>query len=120
MASEKDRISLANEKAAAVLSAARSALCGEVEFGPAALRTLHEALDSMQSLVPHAKSLRQAHPELQPELDRYKLLLEQLAVASEQLRMFFLTQKLQMLANGSQLDAVSHWAKALRQTQSSL
>ena len=73
----------------------------------------------MQSLVPKAKSLRQAHPELQPELDHYKSLLQQLAVALEQLRMFFLTQKLQMLANGSQLDAVSHWARTLQQTQSS-
>ena len=95
----------------------RLALSGEREFGVEQVRALSGSILEMAPLVARAAELRLVEPEITAQLDRYKSELRQLQTTLDQIRLMLLTKCAQMQKRGGQLEAVSKWAGALRQTQ---
>jgi hypothetical protein len=115
--SERQTIQSVNARITALLTNTRRALSGEQEFGVVQVRDLSEPIQEMAPLVARASELRVAEPEISRELDLYTSQLRELHVALEQVRMMLLARRAQIDAGRTQLNAMSHWAAALRQTQ---
>jgi hypothetical protein len=114
---ERHTIERANARIAALLANTRRALSGEREFGVAKVNDLCEPIQEMAPLMARAVELRATDPEISRELDLYRSQLAELQTALEQVRVMLLAHRDQIDAGRTQLDAMSHWAAALRQTQ---
>ena len=113
----RQTIDAANARIDASLGDMRRALAGQTDFGAAQVRALSEPLREMAPIVAHAAELRGREPEIAAQLDRYKSRLRELQTTLDQVHLMLLTRRAQLQARRGQLDAVSHWACALRQTQ---
>jgi hypothetical protein len=71
----------------------------------------------MAPVVAQAAELRAREPEISSELDSYKSHLGELQMTLEQVRMMLLARRTQIATGQDQIEAVSQWAAALRQTQ---
>lgn len=117
MSSElRGKIETINARFATLLAETRLALSGERVFSATEVRALSEPLAEMAPILERAAELRALHPELAPQLDFYKAQLRELQTVLEQIRVMLLAQRAQMDDGRLQLDAVTHWAKALKQT----
>jgi hypothetical protein len=113
----RSKIEAVNARLATLLAETKGALSGEREFGVAQVRALSEPIQEMAPVMRRAAELRAAEPEICGALDLYKAQLGELQTALERVRVMLLTRRGQMEAGRTQLDAVSKWAVALRQTQ---
>jgi hypothetical protein len=113
----KQKIEVANARIGTLLAETRLALTGEREFGVEQLRALSEPVQEMAPVVAQAAELRAREPEISSELDSYKSHLGELQMTLEQVRMMLLARRTQIATGQDQIEAVSQWAAALRQTQ---
>jgi hypothetical protein len=111
------KIEAVNAQIAPLLANARLALSGERLFGVAEVRALSAPVTEMAPIMARAAELRGQHPELIYPLEQYKSQLRELRAALEQIRVMLLARRGQMDAGRVQLDAVTHWAKALSRTR---
>jgi hypothetical protein len=111
------KIDFIRARVQALHAESRLALSGEREFGVAQVRALSNAILEMAPLIARAAELRIVEPESAAQLDRYKSELRELQTTLDQIRLMLLTKCAQMQTRGGQLEAVSKWAGALRQTQ---
>jgi hypothetical protein len=111
------KIDIIRARVQALHAESRLALSGEREFGVEQVRALSSSLLEMAPLVARSAELRIAEPDTAVQLDRYKSELRELQTTLDQIRLMLLTKCAQMQTRGGQLEAVSKWAGALRQTQ---
>ena len=113
----RDRIRQANTSLGNILSCIRGALAGSHNLMASEIQAISEPLCGMDPIISRAAELRAGDMEFDQELKKYKLNLEELQTKLEQVRFMFLARQTHLVAAQDNLERVSLWAEALKQTQ---
>jgi hypothetical protein len=113
----REKIECVNAQIASLLEDTRRALTGECDFGVEQVRAISKPIAEMAPVMAQAKELRTLQPELEGQLDLYKSQIGELQTTLDQVGVMLLARRAHMEASRSQLEAVTHWAAALRQTR---
>lgn len=116
-AADRETIASTNLALHTLIAETRRALTGERVFGLAQVRALSDRLQCMAPIVKRAAELREKEPDTAPALDAYTELLRELQNTLEHIHVMLLGQQTQMQQRQLQLQCISQWASALRQTQ---
>ena len=113
----RDQIQQANAELADILSGVRGTLAGRGRFAATDIRTLSKTLSAMDRIVSRAAELRAVEKDLDSELKKYELNLQELQISLDQVRFMLLAQQSHVVAAQDKLERINLWTEALKQTQ---
>lgn len=112
-----DQLRSANAKLRGLISQAKNSLAGRGRFNGADIRAMAEPIASVRSIVEDAENLCAIHPGLAPELESYKVNLEEIQLTLEQMHVILAARRAHIQAARGHLATLGMWNATLRLTQ---
>ena len=112
----QEKLCHANSRLAELTEMTHKALRGEHRFGVEEVQELRKLLTEMEPVLAESANLRGTHPEIAGQLNQYKSQLLELQKTVEKIRVTLIVQKTALEASRTQVNAISQWCSAFRQT----